>query len=113
MGSATAGAGAALAATLASVCCAPVVAPLVVGVLGATGAATAAGLKPYSPYLFGASLAMLAFGFWSIRRPRSCAIGGAPVSKPVSWRIAQAVLYLAVAVWLAAVAFTLFALRSS
>jgi hypothetical protein len=63
LGAATAGAGSALAAVLASSCCVgPVIAPFVVAVLGASGAAWAAGLKPYSPYILAGSLAFLLYG---------------------------------------------------
>ena len=48
VGAAATSAGAAAIATAASACCIPIVAPLVVTVLGASGAAWAAGLKPYS-----------------------------------------------------------------
>lgn len=68
------GAGAALLATLASACCLPVIAPLLVAVAGVGGAVWVAGLKPYSPYLLGGSLAILAYAFWAIYRPaRDCA----------------------------------------
>lgn len=79
MGGAGAGAGAALVATVASGCCVgPVAAPLVVGILGASGAAWAATLKPYSPALLVGSGLLLGYAFWSLYRTRaSC-----PVDEP-------------------------------
>ncbi|MBC5826332.1 MAG: hypothetical protein GIW99_01350 [Candidatus Eremiobacteraeota bacterium] len=115
VGTATAGVGAAVTATLASVCCTgPVIAPIVVGLLGAAGAAAAAGLKPYTPYLFAGSLAMLAFGFWTVNRARkSCAVGAPLRLVPFSLRFSRAVLWLAAGLWVASVAFTLYSLRTS
>jgi hypothetical protein len=101
-------------ATLASVCCTgPVLAPIVVGLLGATGAAAAAGLKPYTPYLFTLSFAMLAFGFWSVYRARrACALAGSGVSPGAALRISQIVLWVAAALWVASFAFTLYELTA-
>ncbi|MGH7583221.1 MAG: hypothetical protein ACREL5_08365, partial [Gemmatimonadales bacterium] len=53
-GAAAAGTSAAVGAASAAACCAtPVLSPLIVGVLGASGAVALAGLKPYAPYLMG------------------------------------------------------------
>jgi len=101
LGAGVAGAGSALAAVLASSCCIPVIAPLIVAVLGASGAAWAAGLKPYSPYILAGSLALLIYGLWTVYRPRPacspevCPTGGAG-------RGVKAVLWVAVALWAAA-----------
>lgn len=116
VGTATAGVGAAVTATLASVCCTgPVIAPIVVGLLGATGAAAAAGLKPYTPYLFAASSVMLAIGFRSVYMARrSCtAATGSSSSIGMSLRISQAVLWTAAVLWVASVLFTLYSLTAS
>jgi MerT mercuric transport protein len=115
VGTATAGVGAAVTATLASVCCAgPVVAPIVVGLLGATGAAAAAGLKPYTPYLFAISLVMLAIGFRSVYRARrSCLVSGSASSPGVAITISQTVLWFAATLWVASVIFTLYSLTAS
>ena len=113
VGTATAGVGAAVTAAVASVCCAgPVIAPIVVGLLGAAGAAAAAGLKPYTPYLFAGSLVMLAFGFLAVHRAgRACAIGAPPRSVLFSLRISRGILWLAATLWIASAAFTLYTLR--
>lgn len=107
-GAAVSGAGAALVATAATACCAPVIAPLIVAVLGASGAAWAAGLKPYSPWLLGGSFLLLAYGFWSVyRAPKSCTV---PVKAGRRWSGAavKGVLWLAALLWLAAMAANLF-----
>ncbi len=100
-GAAASGTGAALLAAASAVCCTgPGIATLVVTVLGAGGAAWAAGLKPYSPYLSAASLLLIGFGFWTTRRRRGCAVAG---SRATFWtrRAARAMLWLASLVWLA------------
>jgi hypothetical protein len=70
-GSALGAAGAAIAALFGTLCCAG---SAVVALLGAGGALAAARIEPYRPYLLGAAVAMLAFGFWRAYRP---ARGGA------------------------------------
>ena len=96
------GVGAALAATIATTCCiGPVAAPVLVSVLGASGAARAAGLEPYAPYLLLGSLPLLAYGFWIVYgRRRLCAEG---VCRP-SPRGVRIVLWFASAIWLASAA---------
>src|SRR5438093_12397459 len=78
------GIGAAVAAAVASTCCVgPVVTPVLVSVLGASGAARAAGLEPYGPYLLLGALPLLVYGFWIVyRRRRLCAQGGVPARSP-------------------------------
>jgi mercuric ion transport protein len=108
-GAAVSSAGAALVATAATACCAgPVIAPLIVAVLGASGAAWAAGLKPYSPWLLGGSLLSLAYGFWAVyRTPKSCDSTAAPTRRWSSVAV-KGVLWLAALLWLAAVTANLF-----
>lgn len=65
-GVALAGTGAATGATLAAACCAPVISPLIVTVLGVGSAVWLAGLKPHSPYLLAGSFVFLAYGFRSV-----------------------------------------------
>jgi len=110
VGSATVGVGAAFTATIASVCCTgPVIAPIVVGILGASGAAAAAGLKPYTPYLFAASALLLAIGFYSVRNAaRKCALVGKSARR-TSLRVANVVLWIGAVMWIASAAFTLYA----
>jgi hypothetical protein len=106
LGAASAGAGSALAAVVASSCCVgPVIAPLIVAALGASGAAWAAGLKPYSPYILAGSLAFLLFGLWTVYRPRpACPPERGPAG---AGRGVKAVLWVAVALWVLAVTLNL------
>jgi hypothetical protein len=108
-GAAISGAGGALVATAATACCAgPILAPLVVGVLGASGAAWAAGFKPYSPWLLAGSAVLLAFGFWSASRTRpSCEASGAGRGRRTRG-VMRAVLWLSALLWVAATAVNLF-----
>lgn len=106
LGAAAAGAGSALAAVLASSCCVPIIAPLIVAVLGASGAAWAAGLKPYSPYLLMGSLALLLFGLWTVYRPRpACSSESCP---PGAGRGVKVTLWAAVVLWALAAFLNLF-----
>ncbi len=105
MGAAATGAGAVLITTAASACCVPIIAPLLVSVLGVSGAVWAAGLEPYSPYLLAASAMMLGYGFWTVYGPRPAVAGGVcPVRLP---RLPRIVLWTAGAMWLAALALNL------
>lgn len=97
VGVAAAGAGAAALATAASACCVPLIAPLVVAVLGAGGAAWAAGLKPYSLAILAAAGLLLVYGFWVVYRPRPTVAGEAcPVRRPLAPRL---VLWIASVLW--------------
>jgi hypothetical protein len=94
--------GAAVVAAVASACCVgPVVAPIFVSVLGASGAAWAAGLKPYSPYLLLGSLVLLAWGFWRVRRRRRLCAQGVCSPSPRGVRVT---LWVASVLWLASAA---------
>lgn len=88
---ASAGTGAAFAGAVAACCSGPALAPVLVAVLGAGGAAWAAGLRPWSPYLLTASLGLLAFSFVRVRRA-AC--------PPPAW--VSVTLWISAAVWLAA-----------
>lgn len=103
-GAAISGAGAALVATAATACCSgPIVAPLIVTILGASGAAWAAGLKPYSPWLLGASFLALIYGFrLAYRKVATCDMG-TTVRRPMSTRLVRGVLWVSAVLWLAAV----------
>lgn len=100
LGAAATGAGAAVLATAASACCVPVLAPLLVSVLGVSGAVWAAGLKPYGPLILAVAGLFLAYGFWSVYRPRPPAAGATcPAQRPLSTRI---VLWTSAGLWLIA-----------
>ena len=105
LGAGSTGFGAALVTIVAGTCCvSPVLAPLIVGVLGAGGAAWAAGLKPYSSYILAASLLLLAGGFWSAYRPRTLCVAGT-VFRPPRWmsRLSKGVLWAGAVCWAGAV----------
>lgn len=107
-GAAAAASSAAAAATVTGACCtAPPVASLTVTLLGASGAAWAAGFQAYAPWLLAGSALVLGYGFWSLRRAlRAC--GEAPADAPRSLGVARWALGAATALWLAAVALNLF-----
>ncbi|HEY5062158.1 MAG TPA: hypothetical protein VII52_11520, partial [Gemmatimonadaceae bacterium] len=104
VGAATTGVGAVVVTLVAGACCvSPVLAPLIVGVLGASGAVWAASLKPYTWYILGASGAALAFGFWSVYRARAaCAVGDVPRRSRVLSRVAALALWAGAVCWAAA-----------
>ena len=109
---AASGAGAAVVATVAAACCAtPALAIFTVSLLGASGAATAAGLKPYAPWMLAGSALAIGYGFWArARAMRTCVPKGIG-DRTVGARLASVVLWFALALWLAAVAAN-FLLRS-
>ena len=104
VGASAGGIGGALTTIVASACCAsPVLAPLFVGVLGASGAAWAAGLKPYRGYILLGSLFMLMFSFWTVYRPRpACPVGVVPPKPHWSARVVKVVLWTGASLWCAA-----------
>lgn len=111
-GSAVAGAGSAATSAVVAACCVPVVSPLLVGVVGASGAAWLAGLRPWAPYLLGGGLLLLLFAYRRLRHVRSCRAGGdgVPEAAPRARRYTATRLLLAAAtlVWLgSAVAYLL------
>jgi hypothetical protein len=105
LGAATTGVGAAVLALVAGACCvSPVIAPLIVGVLGAGGSVWAAGLKPYGWWILGGSALCLSVGFWSVYRPRSaCALTDRPKSNRFMQGVAKASLGMGAVFWIAGV----------
>jgi hypothetical protein len=94
---------AALAATVASACCVgPVLAPVSVSVLGASGAAWAAGLKPYSPSILAGSLALLLYGFRP-GLPATAILRHSASCSPSSLRVRLA-LWIAAGIWVVSAA---------
>jgi hypothetical protein len=104
VGAATTGVGAVVVTLVAGACCvSPVLAPLIVGVLGASGAVWAASLKPYTWYILAGSGAALAFGFWSVYRSReACALGEVPRRSRMLSRIAAIALWAGAVCWVGA-----------
>ncbi|HKV50546.1 MAG TPA: hypothetical protein VJO52_05030, partial [Gemmatimonadaceae bacterium] len=86
-----------------------VVSPFIVAALGVGGSVAVAGLRPYAPYLLGASLLAIVVA-WRLayRRAAACALD-APHAAPARWL--RVVLWGAAAVWTASLLITL-SLRS-
>src|SRR5215469_12018813 len=101
LGGATVATGSALAAAAASICCAgPAVGPLLVSLLGASGAVAFEGLRPYSPYIVAASGIILGWTIVSSRRARQqCA---PDKSASISHSLTRVILWVSGALWLAA-----------
>lgn len=104
-GAAVTSAGGSLTATAAVACCVPVLSPLLVGVLGASGAAWVSGLRPYSPYLLLGSLGLLAYAFWRVYGPGGACETESPPAPRRVWlaRITLALLWVSTVVWAAGV----------
>ncbi|HKV71915.1 MAG TPA: hypothetical protein VJN62_11745 [Gemmatimonadales bacterium] len=104
LGAASASMGAALTTVAAGACCASaVLAPVIVAVLGASGAAWAAGLKPYTGYLLTGAFILLAGAFWMVYRPRpACDVAVEP-SGFSRWfpRLVRPILWFSAALWMA------------
>jgi mercuric ion transport protein len=96
----TAGAvGAALTATVASLCC---VGPVVVSLVGVSGAVLAAGLKPYRPYLMVGSLVLLGVSFWLAYRPGGASSRPGAACPVQSGRTTRLMLWIAAGAWVLA-----------
>ncbi len=102
LGGALLGAGGSVTAAAAAVCCAgPAIGPLMVAMLGVGGAAAIAGLRPYSFALLALSGIVIGFSLWrSTRAAKACV----PDNPPTSFTISRVILWIAMAVWLAAAA---------
>ena len=100
---ASTGIASALLTVVAGACCvSPILAPIIVGVLGASGAVWAAGLKPYGSWILGASAGFLALGFWSVYRPRrACSIADVPRPRRMLDRVAKLSLWVGAVFWVA------------
>ena len=104
VGAATTGSGATLLATAASACCVPILAPLLVSVLGVGGSVWAAGLKPYSPYILIVAGVSLGFGFWSLYRRPVSETTACPARRPTGVRFT---LWISTPLWLMALTLNL------
>jgi hypothetical protein len=85
-------------ATAAGACCTPVIAPAVVAVLGAGGAAWAAGLSPWAPWILLASAALIGLAHWRLRR------ASVPASARRGALTVIGIVWVATLVWLIALA---------
>jgi hypothetical protein len=100
--SGTTGVAAGLLSLVGAACCvSPVVAPIIVGVLGASGAVWAASLKPYGGWILGVSLLFLVFGFWTVYRPRpACVVSDAPRQNRFLPMFAKGSLWVGAVCWI-------------
>ncbi|HTD62037.1 MAG TPA: mercuric transporter MerT family protein [Gemmatimonadaceae bacterium] len=95
-GAAAGGLASALVAVFASLCC---VSPVIILVLGASGAVAAASLGPYRLPLLIVSGALLGFGYWqTFRRPTTSAVS----CPPRVGRWIRVSLSIAAVAWIAA-----------
>lgn len=104
LGAATTGVGAALVTLVAGACCvSPVLAPLIVGLLGAGGAVWVASLRPYGWWILGIAGMALGGGFWTVYRPRpACGVGAPPRRNRLLGGIAKVSLWFGAVSWTAA-----------
>ena len=103
IGASATGAGGALTTIAASACCvSPVIAPLLVGTIGASGVAWASGLKAYSGLILAGSFVLLAASFWTVYRPRpACDADGPMTPLPVAPWVIKGVLWVSAVLWTA------------
>ena len=102
---ASVGLGAGALALGASACCVPILAPLLVSVLGVSGSIWAASLSPYSIWIVSASGLVVGWAGWLIYRPRLDA-GAACRSRPAL--VAHSGYWVAVAIWVLALALNVY-----
>lgn len=102
-GAAVASASAAATATAAAACCVPVLSPLIVGALGATGAAWLTGLKPWAPFLLAGGLLLLLYAVKTLRRVRQCGVYAHSRSARWIGRGSALLLGISVLAWVASV----------
>lgn len=103
-GAAVASAGSAATAAAAAACCVPVLSPLLVGALGASGAVWITGLKPYSPYLLGVAFLLLVYAFNRVYRGSARCRPGSGEGERSRWMgtALLVLLWISAAVWVAA-----------
>ena len=90
-GDKAAGAGAIVAAALASMCC---ILPLGLGAIGLSGAVVSAFLEPLRPYFLALTAAFLVFGFWLLdREERAACVPGKPCADPAVRRRMKIMLW--------------------
>lgn len=100
-------AGSVVSGILASACC---IGPLVLGLLGISGAAFAQRFEPFRPYLLVVTYALLGGAFYFSYRPQHAACGpGAACEMPRVNRFGKAMLWIAATVVVLATAFPWYA----
>jgi hypothetical protein len=92
-----------LSVVAASCCVSPTLAPLIVGIIGASGAVWAANLKPYTFWILGLAGLSLAYGFWSVYRPAArCETAAQPRRLRILSLVSKGSLWLGAVFWTAA-----------
>ena len=92
-----------LSVVAASCCVSPTLAPLIVGIVGASGAVWAASLKPYAFWILGVAGLSLAYGFWSVYRPAArCDVSSQPQRLRVLSLISKGSLWIGAVLWTSA-----------
>lgn len=101
VGAALTSGGAAATATAAVACCVPVLSPILVAALGASGAVWITGLEPLSPYLLLGSLLLLVYAFRRVYGPRATCEPESPSGGRRVWlaRVTLGLLWLSALVW--------------
>lgn len=111
IGAAAVGTGAALTASVAGACCVgPAVAPIFLSLLGSSGLIAVSTLRPYSPWMLAGSALLLALSFRQTHRKAACAFGETAAAIPPSVRIARAITWVAIALWLVSTAYAVYGL---
>lgn len=94
----------ALAAVGATCCVSPVLAPIIVSLLGASGAVWAARVDPYGWWILGAAFAALALGFLIVYgRHRRCAVPARTRGRRLLQGAPKIALWVGAACWTAGV----------
>jgi mercuric ion transport protein len=99
-------AGSVVSGVLASACC---IGPLVLGLLGISGAAFAQRLEPFRPYLLVMTYALLGGAFYLAYRPQAACGPGEACEMPRANRVGRIMLWIAAIVVVLATAFPWYA----
>ena len=95
-------AGSVVGSVLASACC---IGPVVLVLLGVSGAAAALRFEPFRPYLLAVTYGLLAGGFYLTYRPAEDCAPGAACETAVASRAAKALLWVSAFVVIVVTAF--------
>ncbi len=99
-------AGSVVSGILASACC---IGPLVLGLMGVSGAALAHGFEPFRPYLLVVTYALLGGAFYLTYRPQAACGPDEACEMPRANRIGRIMLWIAAIVVVLATAFPWYA----
>ncbi len=99
-------AGSVVSGILASACC---IGPLVLGLLGISGAAFAQRFEPFRPYLLILTYALLGGAFYLTYRPQAACASGEACEMPRASRVGKMMIWIAAIVVVLATAFPWYA----